>query len=103
MKPSRLFASLPVRCAVLTTVAALTGCAYMTGAAPEWESRFGDASRQMTAAQVIDPQAPARNKDIQGVDGKAAAGVVRAYAESYGYGVKEPKPPALTLTTTGAQ
>ena len=45
MKPSRLFASLPVRCAMLTTLAALTGCAYMTGAAPEWESRFGDAAR----------------------------------------------------------
>jgi len=103
MKPSRLFASFPVRCAVLTAVAALTGCAYMSGAAPEWESRFGDASRQMTAAQVIDPQAPLRNKDIQGVDGKAAAGAVRAYSETYGYGVKEPKPPTLTLTTTGGQ
>lgn len=103
MTPSRLFASLPVRCAMLTTLAALTGCAYMTGAAPEWESRFGDAARQMTAAQVIDPQAPARNKDIQGVDGKAAAGVVKAYGETYGYGVKEPKQPALTLTTTGGQ
>lgn len=103
MKSSRLFASLPARCAVLTAVAALTGCAYMASAAPDWESRHGDASRQMNAAQVIDPQAPTRNRDIQGVDGKAAAGVVKAYAESYGYGVKEPKPPALTLTTTGGQ
>jgi type IV pilus biogenesis protein CpaD/CtpE len=100
MKPSRLFASMPARCAVWTLVAVLTGCA---SAAPDWESRHGDASRQMHAAQVIDPQAPTRNRDIQGVDGKAAAGVVRAYAESYGYGVKEPKQPALTLNTTGGQ
>ena len=89
--------------AALSTALALSACAAFPGAAPNWEGQLGDASRQMRAAQVIDPQAPTRNKDIQGVDGKAAAGAVKAYAETYGYGVKEPKQPALTLTTTGGQ
>ena len=104
MKNTRtILAGLPARLAIVASAAAMTACAYMPGAAPNYESRFGDAARQMRAAQVVDPQAPTRNKDIQGVDGKAAAGVVKAYAETYGWGVKEPKQPALTLTTTGAQ
>jgi hypothetical protein len=75
---------------LLAAAALLGGCAAATSS-PDWDSRFGDAARQVRAAQVIDPQAPARNTDIQGIDGKAAAGAMKGYAKSYGYAVEEPK------------
>jgi hypothetical protein len=97
-KPARASVSLFGFLAVSTVV--LSGCAAAS-ASPDWDSRFGDVARQVRATQVIDPQAPSRNTDVQGIDGKAAAGVGRAYAESYGYGVKESKQPVLTLSTSG--
>jgi type IV pilus biogenesis protein CpaD/CtpE len=85
---------------ILIAVAALAGCAQTS---PQWESSFGDASRQLRAAQVIDPAAPNRNRQVAGTDGKAAAGAMKAYAESYGYAVKEAKQPAVSVTTTGSR
>jgi hypothetical protein len=79
----------------------LAGCSA-TGS-PQWDSTFGDAARQTTASQVIDPGAPARKRALVGIDGKAAAGATKAYAESYGYAVKEAKQSNLTIVpvTTG--
>lgn len=80
--------------AVLTL--GLGGCAQT---APDWEARFGDAARQSRAAQVIDPSAPTRNADRPAAtDGKAVAGAQKAYADSFGYAVKETRPP---VTATG--
>jgi len=73
----------------------LAGCSA-TGS-PQWDSTFGDAARQAAASQVIDPGAPERKRALAGIDGKAAAGVTKAYAESYGYAVKEPKQSTLTI------
>jgi hypothetical protein len=87
---------------LLVAVGILAGCAAASSS-PEWDRRFGDAARQVRAAQVIDPQASQRNKDIQGIDGKAAAGAMKGYAESYGYAVKEAKQPALSISTTGSK
>ena len=87
--------------AALATVATMLGaCTHTT---PHWEKRFGDAARQARAAQTIDPDAPTRNTAQGPVDGKAVAGAQKAYAESYGYGVKEARPPVLTLGTTNAR
>jgi hypothetical protein len=85
--------------ALLVTL--LAGCA--ASYAPEWESTFGDAARQVRAAQVIDPAASTRNTELAPTDGKAVAGAQKAYAESYGYGPKEAKQPALSISTTGAR
>jgi hypothetical protein len=85
---------------LIAIVGALTGCAQTS---PQWESTFGDASRQLRAGQVIDPAAPNRQAQLTGVDGKAAAGAMKAYAESYGYAVKEAKQPALSVSTTGSR
>jgi len=74
--------------------ASLAGCALT---APEWESRFGDAARQARAAQVIDPAASRRNTTGPVIDSKATAGAQTNYATSYGYAIKEVKPPAITL------
>ncbi|MDH5538588.1 MAG: hypothetical protein OEY03_04220 [Rhizobacter sp.] len=77
---------------------AVSACASTS---PEWESSFGDAARQMRAAQVIDPAAPSRNTGPGSTDGKAAAGAQKAYADSYGYAVKEASQPALSISTGG--
>ncbi len=85
---------------LVATTAMFLGCAQTS---PQWESSFGDASRQLRASQVIDPSAPSRQAQITGVDGKAAAGAMKAYAESYGYAVKEAKQPTLSISTTGSR
>ena len=88
---------LPALCAICAACAALAGCA---NASPEWDARFGDAVRQSRASQVLDPAAPGRNVPMV-VDSKATAGAQTNYATSYGYAVKEAKPPALTVTPNG--
>jgi hypothetical protein len=85
---------------LIATAGLLAGCAQTS---PQWESTFGDASRQLRAGQVLDPSAPSRQAQVTGVDGKAAAGAMKAYAESYGYAVKEAKQPALSVSTTGSR
>jgi hypothetical protein len=86
---------LPTLCLFACT---LCGC---VATAPEWEARFGDAARQASAAQVIDPNAPTRNGKPPLVDGKAVAGAQTGYASSYGYAVKETKQPSLTVAPSG--
>ncbi len=88
-------------CAVATVAASLTGC---VATSPDWESTFGDSVRQARAAQVIDPNAPTRNAGagLGTTDGKVVEGAQKAYAESYGYGVKESKQaPVVNVNTSG--
>jgi hypothetical protein len=85
---------------ILVSAVLLAGCAQTS---PQWESTFGDASRQLRATQVIDPAAPSRQAQLAGVDGKAAAGAMKSYAESYGYAVKEAKQPSVSISTTGSR
>jgi len=84
-------------CFWVLSVAALYLAGCSTSGSPQWDSTFGDAARQAAAAQVIDPGAPARKRALVGIDGKAAAGATKAYAESYGYAVKEPKQSTLAI------
>ncbi len=76
----------------------LAGCA---NTAPDWESNFGDAARQLSAAQIIDPAATSRNTGPALTDGKAAAGAQKAYADSYGYAVKETAQQPLITSVGG--
>ena len=78
----------------------LSGCA---ATAPDWESRFGDASRQLRAAQVHDLNASSRNSASGLTDGKSVAGSQNAYADSFGYAVKEGKAPIFVFSATGGQ
>ncbi|HEX6705497.1 MAG TPA: hypothetical protein VF169_12115 [Albitalea sp.] len=72
----------------------LAACAEI---APNWEANFGQATRQAAAQQVIDPAAPSRNRGPMRADGKAATGSMKAYADSYGYSVKEAKQPEIAI------
>jgi len=83
---------------LVTLTTTLVGCAT----APDWERNFGDAARQARASQVINPDAPSRNAALGPTDGKAAAGAMTKYAESYGYAVKEGKQPVLAIPTSGS-
>jgi len=87
----------------ISIVAALATTFTACSTAPVWESNFGDATRQVRAAQVIDPDAPSRNTEIGQTDGKAAAGAMTKYAESHGYAVKEGKQPLLAIPTNGSR
>lgn len=82
---------------------AAASVAACVNTAPQWDSTFGDASRQARALQVINPDAPSQNTASPPTDGKAAAGAQTRYSESYGYAVKEGKQPALSITNTGGR
>lgn len=74
----------------------LAGCANTT---PEWDRTFGDSVRQARARQLIDPAAASRRPPPEGVDGKAAVGAHKTYAESFGFAVQEPRPAQLNVGT----
>ena len=80
------------------TAALLCGC---VATAPEWNKNFGDAARQLRAAQTIDVDSPSRNITPPVIDGKATSGAQTGYATSYGYAVKEAKQPPLTVLQVG--
>jgi hypothetical protein len=69
-------------------LALLAGCSTT----PRWDKAFGDSVRQARASQLIDPAASSRQSLSEGLDGRAAAGVLRDYAEYYGFGGRDPKP-----------
>jgi hypothetical protein len=86
-----------LRILVLSSVG-LGGC---VATAPQWEAGFGDSVRQMRAAQVLDRNASTRNTAPPVIDSKATAGAQTNYSTSYGYAIKEAKPPAITLVPQG--
>lgn len=60
--------------------AALGGCMTST---PIWDAHFGEAVRTVTQAQIIDPNAGARNPSTPGIDGKAANSAMGMYQKSF--------------------
>jgi hypothetical protein len=61
---------------------ALVGCA--TSGSPEWDARFGESNRALTAQQVLDPNAPTRNaQNTVRNDGRTTREAIDRQAESY--------------------
>jgi type IV pilus biogenesis protein CpaD/CtpE len=56
------------------------GCVSTT---PNWDSRFGNATRDNLAAQVINPAASANRNPAVGLDGSAARAAVDNYQRSF--------------------
>lgn len=68
--------------AAALTATLLQGCAV--SGSPEWDSRAGDATRQLKAQQLLAPRAPLRNADARiKVDGRSAREAQDRYLESY--------------------
>lgn len=84
---------------LVPTVIAAAACTACTATTPQWDRQFGDSVVQLRAAQVSVPSAPARAASAPMADGKAVAGAMKNYAESYGYAVKA-QPQGITLTAT---
>jgi len=68
------------RMALALLACALQGCVSTT---PDWDSRFGDASRANLAAQTIDPAATANASAASGIDGRAARAAYDNYQRSF--------------------
>lgn len=84
---------------VIAMIACATaGCASRT---PQWDARFGDATRAAFAQQVIHPAAAQDSRPVSGVDGQAAAASQQRYQKSF----TEPPPPAsvFTIGVSGAK
>ncbi|MBU6488330.1 MAG: hypothetical protein KGQ57_10935 [Burkholderiales bacterium] len=73
--------------------AALGGCMSST---PIWDAHFGEAVKTVTQAQVIDPDAGARNPSTPGIDGKAANSAMGQYQKSF-----DAPPPTFTPFVLG--
>lgn len=74
-------------------------CAGLGGCASHYDARFGDAVRQATAAQVLNPDAGRDGGQAKlALDGQAASKAVARYRNSFA----EP-PPTFTILGLGAQ
>lgn len=95
---SRARARLARRLATCLGIALLTACAATT---PDWDRRFGQATRATLARQVLHPEA-ARNADpVAGMDGRAAGAVQARYQKSYTE--PKPQPASFTIGVSGAR
>ncbi|HRA77727.1 MAG TPA: hypothetical protein PK956_02875 [Burkholderiaceae bacterium] len=75
----------------------LGGCAGLPPVeTPELDARFGDAVRQATAQQTLNPQASANADPVAGIDGVAARNTI----EQYHKGFSEP-PPTFNILGIG--
>lgn len=75
-RPVRRLAAL----ALVLAGGCLQGCVAPT---PQWDARFGDATRANLAAQVIDLAPANAANPAAGVDGRAARAAYEAYQRSY--------------------
>lgn len=73
-------------------VLGLSGC---VATSPQLDARFGDATRALTAQQVISPEASLNPSPVSGVDGKAASGAMQQYTKSFTEPTVQPE---LTLS-----
>ena len=73
--------------------ATLTACAPTT---PVFDRQFGEATRSLTAQQIIDTNAPVanRNRVPEGMDGRAALSTHERYQKSF----TDPPPPVNVFT-----
>ncbi|QBE63568.1 hypothetical protein [Pseudoduganella lutea] len=74
---------------------ALAGCGEaILRTTPQWDARFGDATRAAFARQVIHPDAGRDARPVNGLDGQAAAAAQKRYQNSF---AEPPAPPVFTI------
>ncbi|TKC92599.1 hypothetical protein FAZ69_02715 [Trinickia terrae] len=72
---------------------ALNGCLSST---PHWDQTFGDSIHQVTAMQVLNPQAGQNDDPVNGIDGSAANSLMANYDKSF-----TAPPPPMNMFTIG--
>ncbi|NRR30890.1 pilus assembly protein [Oxalobacteraceae bacterium] len=65
---------------LLPVCALLSACVHTT---PDWDQRFGDATRIAMARQVVAPAAAANADPAAGIDGKAGQAAFEKYQKSF--------------------
>lgn len=78
----------------------LAACSHTS--TPQYEQRFGQASRQALAQQVLDPQAGARRVPAHGLDGASARAVMERYRASFAEPHVQPAPPVQFMLGGGS-
>jgi len=85
-----------------TMVCALAGCGEaIMRTTPQWDARFGDATRAAFAQQVIHPGAGRDSRPANGLDGHSAAAAQLRYQKSFAE--KPPAQSTFTIGVSGAQ
>jgi phage/plasmid primase-like uncharacterized protein len=85
----------PRMASILVALLACTGCRALPTTTPQWDARFGDATRTAFAQQVLDPYAAGRHSTVNGMDGASAAAVQQRYQKSF---AEKPDPtPAFAI------
>jgi hypothetical protein len=87
-----------IRTAICATcVLSLAGCLTST---PQWDAHFGESVQQITAAQVLNPNASNNADPVSGIDGGAATSNMYRYDKSFTQPLVVTSPYAVGLGST---
>lgn len=85
-----------------TMICALSGCGEaILRTTPQWDVRFGDATRAAFAKQVMNPNAGRDNRPANGLDGQSAAAAQQRYQKSFD--APQPAQSVFTIGVSGSQ
>lgn len=85
-----------------TMMCALSGCGEaILRTTPQWDARFGDATRAAFAQQVLNPGARRDTRPVNGLDGQSAAAAQLRYQKSFA--APAPAQSVFTIGVSGAQ
>lgn len=91
--------AIPVlRCLLLA--APLCACSHTS--TPQFDQRFGDASRHAYAQQVLDPDAGANRLPAHGLDGASARAVMLRYRAAFAEPQAQPVQPVQFMLGGGS-
>ena len=77
----------------------LAGCLTST---PQWDAHFGENVQQISASQVLNPQAGTNADPVAGVDGGAAAASMFRYDKSFSQPTVVSSPFGVGLGSSGS-
>lgn len=78
----------------------LAACSHTS--TPQFDQRFGQASRLALAQQVLDPHAGARRGPPHGLDGASARAVIERYRASFAEPQAQPVPSLQSMLGGGS-
>jgi hypothetical protein len=77
----------------------LAGCLTST---PQWDAHFGETVQQLSASQVLNPEAGSNSDPVTGVDGGAAAATMFRYDKSFSQPAVISSPYGVGLGSSGS-